>query len=70
MIKQMTDTDIIRLGKTVGIDLSTEEAASVEAHIQKQLHSFSALESVNTNDIEPTFDLACEGRFMVSRCGE
>ena len=70
MNKLMTEQDIERLGKAVGIQFSAAEVEPLYAHIQKQLHSFEALDNIDTNGIDPTFDLQGEGRFMVGRCGE
>ncbi|MDE7164181.1 MAG: hypothetical protein K2O04_01995 [Clostridiales bacterium] len=70
MTKPMTKQDILRLSSDNGLSLSAEECERTEAHIQKQLYSFAALESINTDNVEPTFDLQGKGRFTVSRCGE
>ena len=70
MIKQMTEQDIIRLGKENGFNYSAAECERIKAHIQKQLSSFEALNAVNTDGVQPTFDLAGEGRFKVGRCGK
>lgn len=70
MDKLVTDLDIERLGKAVGMQFSAAEAEPMLAHIQKQLHSFEVLNDIDTNGVEPTFDLQGEGRFMVGRCGE
>lgn len=67
MDKLMTEQDIVGLGKAVGIQFSTVEIEPLQAHIRKQLHSFEQLNNIDTNDIEPTFDLQGEGRFMVGR---
>ncbi len=70
MDKLMTEQDIIRLGKAVGLQFSAAEIEPMQAHIKKQLHSFEALNEINTDGVEPTFDLAGEGRFKVGRRGE
>ena len=70
MIKQVTEQDIIRLGKAAGIEFTSAECKPISAHITKQLHSFEALNDIDTDGVEPTFDLQGEGRFMVGRCGE
>ncbi|MDE7107355.1 MAG: aspartyl/glutamyl-tRNA amidotransferase subunit C [Clostridiales bacterium] len=67
MDKLMTDQDIVRLGKAVEIKFSAAEIEPMQAHIQKQLHSFEALNDIDTDGVEPTFDLQGEGRFMVGR---
>lgn len=70
MDKLMTEQDIERLSKAVGIQFSAAEIEPIQAHIRKQLHSFEALDNIDTNGIDPTFDLQGEGRFMVGRWGE
>ena len=70
MNKQMTNADIIRLGRGIGFDFSAEECQSLTAHIQKQLQSFEMLNCVDTDGVAPTFDLQGEGRFKVGRSGE
>ncbi|MDE5562944.1 MAG: hypothetical protein K2J01_05300 [Clostridiales bacterium] len=69
MDKLMTEQDIERLSKAVGIQVSTAEIEPMHAHIRKQLHSFEALDNIDTNGIDPTFDLQGEGRFTVGRLG-
>ncbi|MDE6028819.1 MAG: hypothetical protein K2F90_00680 [Clostridiales bacterium] len=70
MGKLVTEKDIERLGKAVGMRLSAAEIEPMRAHIQNQLRSFEALEKIHTDGIEPTFDLQGEGRFVVGRLGE
>lgn len=70
MSKLMTATDIVRLGASVGIDFSADEAAQVKEHIQKQLGSFCVLNDIDTDGVDPTFDLDGKGRFTVGRCGK
>ncbi|MCH5155802.1 MAG: hypothetical protein J1F69_04270 [Clostridiales bacterium] len=70
MNKQMTTQDIIRLGKECGFEYSKAECERMQAHIRKQLISFELLNNVNTDGIDPTFDLAGEGRFKMDRWGE
>ncbi|MDE7405882.1 MAG: hypothetical protein K2M89_03290 [Clostridiales bacterium] len=70
MDKLMTEQDIVRLGKAVGIEFSAAEIEPMQAHIQKQLHSFDALGAISTDGVNPTFDLQGEGRFKVGRRGE
>ncbi len=70
MDKLMTEQDIVRLGKAVGIELSAAEIEPMHTHIRKQLHSFEALNDIDTDGVEPTFDLQGEGRFKVGRRGE
>ncbi|MDE6201355.1 MAG: hypothetical protein K2M47_05725 [Clostridiales bacterium] len=67
MNKLMTELDIVRLGKAVGIEFSAAEIEPMQAHIQKQLHSFETLDYIDTDGVEPTFDLDGEGRFKVGR---
>lgn len=66
----MTEQDIERLCKAVGIEFSAAEIEPMHAHIRKQLHSFKALDDINTDGVQPTFDLQGEGRFKVGRLGE
>ena len=70
MNKQMTDSDIIKLGKRIGFDYSEADILSLSAHIRKQLTSFEALNGVKTDGVDPTFDPEGKGRFKVERSGE
>ncbi|MDE5592481.1 MAG: hypothetical protein K2I75_00950 [Clostridiales bacterium] len=70
MDKLMKEQDIIRLGNAVGIQFSADEIEPMQAHIQKQLRSFKALDDINTDGVTPTFDLQGEGRFKVGRRSE
>ena len=70
MNKQMTTQDIIRLGSECGFEYSGAECERMKAHIQRQLVGFEALDDVNTDGVQPTFDLAGENRFKVARRGE
>ena len=70
MNKQMTENEIFRLGKRIGFDYSAAELTDLSAHIKKQLLSFDALNDVDTDGVDPTFDLDGKGRFKVERRGE
>lgn len=70
MIKQMTVTDIVRLGKSVGIEFSAQAASDMNEHLNCQLFDFERLEKVDTCGVQPTFDLFGEGKNKIARRSE
>lgn len=57
MNNDITTDNILRAAKSLGLGLGAEEAAAVRDHLDKQVASFSVLDSIDTENALPHFGL-------------
>ena len=65
----MTEQDVMRLSGAVKIQVSKEECGQITAHLNNQLHGFSALNLVSTDGVQPMFGLDNNDTYKVERRG-
>lgn len=67
MTKQMTDRDILRLGKDAGLDISADESKRIAVQLNDQLSAFRVLQEVDVDGVKPMFGVDDGEEYKVSK---